>query len=224
LGHDFARSDIGVLEPRVPAELVETRHSALRSHDEWQNEALVADDLSGQQADHVEVSGCTLRGVRMTGARLEQLRLVDVLAFDCELSGALLTEASLRRVEFRNCRMSGVVIADTKLRDVRFRDCKLDDTNFRFVKAEKVVLDDCSLVATDFTEASSGASAFWSCDLRRAVFTKASMAGTRFAGSMLEELTGASALREVIVGTDQVLPLALGVFGDLGIVISDETP
>ena len=163
-----------------------------------------------------------LRGVRFTGTRLEHLRLADVLAVDCELSGAIVTEATLWRVEFRSCRMSGLVISDTKLRDARFRDCKLDDANFRFAKGERVVFDGCSLVEADFSEATLAASAFSGCDLRRAVFTKASMAGTRLAGSTVDELTGAGSLRGVIVGTDQVLPLALGVFGDLGIVIRDE--
>jgi hypothetical protein len=54
------------------------------------------------------------------------------------------------------------------------------------------------------------------------VFTKAAMAGTPLGGSTLDELKGAAALRGVVVGTDQVLPLALGLFRDLGIVISDE--
>ncbi|MDQ1467233.1 MAG: hypothetical protein QOH10_1648, partial [Actinomycetota bacterium] len=68
------------------------------------------------------------------------------------------------------------------------------------------------------------ASVFSGCDLSRAVFTKAAMVGTRLAGSTLDGLKGASALRGVVVGSDQVLPLALGLFGDLGIVINDDGP
>lgn len=222
VAHEPARSSVEVLEPRFAAPLTETRHAALSAHDEWRSEQVEADDLTGQHADHVEITGSVLRGVRLTGAGLEHLRLVDVLAVDCELSGAIVSESSLRRVEFRNCRMSGLVISDSKLRDVRFRECKLDDANFRFVKAERVVLDSCSLAAADFTEAAFTSSAFSGCDLRAAVFTKAAMTGTRLAGSTLDELKGASALRGVVVGTDQVLPLALGLFGDLGIVIRDD--
>jgi uncharacterized protein YjbI with pentapeptide repeats len=213
-----------VSEPRLAAALAEVAHESLQSGDEWQNERVESGDLVDADADRVEITGCALRGVRLTGSRLEHLRLIDVLAVDCELSGAILTEATLWRVEFRNCRMSGLVISDSKLRDVRFRECKLDDANFRFVKAERVELDGCSLVEADFTESTFQGSAFLACDLRRAVLTKASMRGTRLAGSNVEELIGAGALRGVIVGTDQVLPLALAVFADLGIVVRDDDP
>jgi uncharacterized protein YjbI with pentapeptide repeats len=203
--------------------LTVTRRDTVLAHDEWQNERIEG-DLSAQIADHVEITGCALHGVRFTGARLELLRLVDVVAVDAELSGALITESSLQRTEFVNCRMSGLVTSDSKLRSVCFRDCKLDDANFRFVKAERVVFDGCSLVNADFSGAVFTSSAFAGCDLRTAEFSNASLKGTRFAGSTLEGLRGASSLRGAVIGTDQVLPLALGVFADMGIAISDERP
>jgi uncharacterized protein YjbI with pentapeptide repeats len=215
------RSGPQPLPPRLSEPLTDARHESLDPRAEWDNER-VEGDLSGQIADHVEITACALRAVRLTGARLENLRLVDVLAVDCELSGAIVTEASLQRVEFVNCRMSGLVISDAKLRHVHFHDCKLDDSNFRFVKAEQARFDGCSLVDADFSNAAFTASAFAFCDLRTAEFSKAAMKGTRLAGSNLEGIRGASSLRGVVVGTDQVLPLALGVFADLGIVIDDD--
>ena len=215
------RSSLQPFAPRLPEPLSPARHEAVHPRDEWQNERIEG-DLSAQVADHVEISGCELHGVRFTGARLELLRLVDVLAVDSELSGAVVTESSLQRVEFVNCRMSGLVMSDSKLRSVRFRDCKLDDANFRFVKAERVVFDGCSLVNADFTAAAFASSAFAGCNLRTAEFSKASLKGTRFAGSTLDGLRGASSLRGAVIGSDQVLPLALGVFSDMGISISDE--
>jgi len=113
------------------------------------------------------------------------------------------------------------VISDTKLHHVSFRDCKLDDANFRFASGST----SCSTAARSSKPTSPKrsftSSALTGCDLRRAVFEKASLAGTRLSGSTLDGLRGAGSLRGVVVGTDQVLPLALGVFGDLGIVISD---
>ena len=209
------------LPPRLSEPLTDARHETLDPRVEWDNERIEG-DLTGHIADHVEITASALHGVRLTGARLENLRLVDVLTVDCELSGAIITEASLQRVEFVNCRMSGLVISDTKLRHVRFRDCKLDDANFRFVKAERAAFDGCSLVDADFSNTAFTSSAFAGCDLRTAEFSKASMKGTRLAGSNLEGLRGASSFRGAVVGTDQVLPLALGVFADLGIVIDDE--
>jgi len=96
---------VAVSEPRLAASLAEVAHDSLQDGDEWQVERVESDDLTGVEADRVEISGCALRGVRLTGSRLEHLRLVDVLAVDCELSGAMLTESTLWRVEFRNCRI-----------------------------------------------------------------------------------------------------------------------
>ena len=57
VAHEPARSSVEVLEPRFAAPLTETRHAALSAHDEWQSEQVEADDLTGQHADHVEITG-----------------------------------------------------------------------------------------------------------------------------------------------------------------------
>ena len=100
-----------------------------------------------------------------------------------------------------------------------FVGCKLDDTNLRFARAERLRFDDCSLVGADCYEATLTGTEFEACDLTNAEFSKATMVGARLAGSTLERVRGASSLAGAIVTTDQVLPLALGVFADLGIVV-----
>jgi len=201
--------------PRVRSGLPRRVRSDLVPYDECHDERLVDTDLTGD----VEIAGCELRGVRITGADLERLRLVDVVLVDCELSGATLYESSLVRVELRNCRAAGLVIAQAQLTDVVFLECKLDDANLRFVRAERVRFDDCSLVGADCYEATCAATSFSNCDLTNAEFSNATMVGVRLEGSRLDTVRGASSLAGAIVTTDQVLPLALGVFADLGIVV-----
>jgi uncharacterized protein YjbI with pentapeptide repeats len=207
------------MAPRLPASLTEVARSDLDPYDEWRDERVAGADLAARIAGHVEISACELRNVRLTGAHLERLRLIDVLLVDCELSGALLHESSFLRVELRNCRATGLVVAQAKLAHVRFVDCKLDDANFRFARAGQIVFDRCSLVGADFYDAEFTTTVFSGCNLTNAEFSKASMAGARLAGSRLEAVRGAGSLAGAIVATDQVLPLALGVFADLGIVV-----
>jgi hypothetical protein len=60
------------------------------------------------------------------------------------------------------------------------------------------------------------------CDLRGSDFSKASVPGLRLGGSQLEGVRGAMSMGGVVVGGDQVLPLALSMFGDLHIEIEND--
>src|SRR5690348_4987901 len=60
---------------------------------------VVGDDL-----EDVELTRCTLDGLRLTAVSLRRARLVDVVLRDCELSGADLHEAQLTRVRIERCR------------------------------------------------------------------------------------------------------------------------
>jgi uncharacterized protein YjbI with pentapeptide repeats len=82
-----------------------------------------------------------------------------------------------------------------------------------------VLLDGCSLAHADLTGVTMKAAAIVDCDLRAGDVTKARLAGARLNGSTIEGLRGAGALRSVVIGTEQVLPLALAIFADLGITI-----
>jgi uncharacterized protein YjbI with pentapeptide repeats len=100
--------------------------------------------------------------------------------------------------------------------------CKLDDANLRFTNCERVRLEDCSLARADLTGMTMKAGAVVDCDLRAGDVTKAKLTGTRLTGSKIEGLQGAGALRGVVIGTEQVLPLALAIFADHHITIDDD--
>ncbi len=217
-----AREFPAPLAPEPPSEPLTREHSEISSHDEWEDERVVGADFSGQVADRVRLTRCELHRVVLTGAQLRGLALVDVLAVDCEFSGAFLHEAQLQRVELRNCRMTGVVVTRSNLSHVRLADCKLDEANFRVARADHVLMSDCSLIDADFYEAVLTKSALDGCDLRGSVFSKASVPGLRLVRSQLEGVRGAMSMGGVVVGGDQVLPLALSMFGDLRIEIEND--
>jgi uncharacterized protein YjbI with pentapeptide repeats len=209
--------------PEPPSAPRVAEHSTVSSRDEWEDEQVSEADLAGQAAEHVRLTRCELHRVVLTGAQLRDLTLVDVLAVDCELSGAFLHEAQLRRVELRNCRMTGVVLSQAKLSHVRLVECKLDGANLRLVQGDHVEMTDCSLVEADFYEAVLEKSALAGCDLRASDFSKASVRGLRLEGSNLEGVHGAMSMGGVVVAGEQVVPLALSLFGDLHIEIRNES-
>jgi uncharacterized protein YjbI with pentapeptide repeats len=213
------------LSPERPSEPIEAEHSGVSSDEEWEDERVFDADLTGQVADRVRLTRCELHRVALTGAQLRGLTLVDVLAVDCELSGAFLHEAKFQRVELRNCRMTGVVMSQSNLKHLRLVECKLDGANLRLTRADHVQMSDCTLVDADFYEAVLTNSVLDGCDLRGSAFSKAAVRGLRLGGSKLDGVRGATSMGGVVVAGDQVLPLALSLFGDLGIDIeNDDSP
>ena len=88
--------------------------------------------------------------------------------------------------------------------------------------SKQVVFDHCSLVNADFYGATLTTTAFDSCDLTNAQFSKASAGGARLIGSTLDGVRGATALSGVVIGGEQVLPMALSMFTELGITIEND--
>jgi uncharacterized protein YjbI with pentapeptide repeats len=175
-------------------------------------------------ASESEVVGSRLRSVRFTGAELDRSRLVDVILEDCELSGVTVEEAVLVRVEFVRCRMSGLIGAGLKAQDVRFVDCKMDAANFRMATWERCEWVDTDAHEADFYAGTVAGCAFRRCDLRGVELSKADCARLVLNGSVLDGIRGADALRGCVIGSDQIVPLALALFGVLDIRVDDEVP
>jgi hypothetical protein len=62
------------------------------------------------------------------------------------------------------------------------------------------------------------------CDLARADFAKAKLTGAVLHRSRLDGVRGADALRGVVIGSDQMLPLSASLLAALGIVVDDDHP
>jgi hypothetical protein len=107
--------------PHLDDDLTPLVASELFDETDWTT-ARVSGDVTDQRAAGVDIASCHITGMRLTGARIERLRVVDTVFEMCELSGAILHEAVLTRVEFRNCRLSGATLAGARL-----TRCRLDD-------------------------------------------------------------------------------------------------
>jgi uncharacterized protein YjbI with pentapeptide repeats len=210
--------------PRLASERTVVEHDSLVDEDEWLGETVAGADLARTSAEHVRIVGTELRGVTLTAANLHRCTLTDVRLVECELSGAMFTESQWLRVEVVNCRMSGVVVSQSRLRHVRFAENKLDGADFRIVSSERVVFDQCALPDADFYDARLQSVDFDRCDLRRAHMSGVVARELRLHGSQLEGLRGAASLRGASITFDQVFPLALGLFNELGITVTGDDP
>jgi uncharacterized protein YjbI with pentapeptide repeats len=215
-----ARS-VALLRPRLARDLAAVESGDLVDDLDWDG-VEVAGDFSGQMGRAMEITGSRISGARFTGSNLDRVRIRDTVIESCDLSGARLVEAALVRVEFRVCRMSAIDLAGARLSDVLFTETKLDHANFSMASGERVRFDHAHLEASSFYAAKVADAQFFDCDLTATELSKSDLPGVRLHGSTLEGLKGAGDLHGAVIDSGQVLPMALGVFGALGIEIDDD--
>ena len=127
----------------------------------------------------------------------------------------------MTRVEFRSCRLSGLQAPTGTFSDVGFVDSKLDGGNCRMTTWTRAELIDSDLSDSDFSSAALPGSHVLRCNLTAAQFSKSDLTGSRIVGSKVDGLRGAESLRGVTIGSDEVIPVALAIFGALGIAVDD---
>jgi uncharacterized protein YjbI with pentapeptide repeats len=212
--------ELGRRLPRLDEEALTPWHE-LVDEDDLLDIALDG-DFAGAEISLLTVRQSRVDGAAFTGARLVRASFVDCVIAGSEWSGAELEDCRFERVEFRRCRMSGVQGHGSRFTDVAMLDCQVDGANFRMSVWERGELRDSHFVDSDFYAASLPGSRVHGCDLTNVDFSKCDLSGSRLQGSRLEGIRGGDALLGVSIGSDQLIPTALAVFGALGISVDDD--
>jgi uncharacterized protein YjbI with pentapeptide repeats len=207
--------------PRLPPELPSESNLRLTAGSEI-NHITVQGDFSDCDLEGLLVEDSHIVRSSFTAADLNRLRLVDVLVEGSDFSGADMEEASFTRVTFSGCRMSGALLPRAQMQDVTFSEVRLDRVNFRMIGGERVVFDHVNLERGEFYSAHLKYARFFDCDLSGADVSQVKLPGARFHGSVLSDIKGSEYLRDVVIDSAQVLPLAQGVFGGLNIRVEDD--
>jgi uncharacterized protein YjbI with pentapeptide repeats len=215
----MATKATGRVRPRVDEDLAPENPSLL-------DEARVTDvaivgDYTGLDIERAEVVTCRLERALFIRSQWTRGRIEDCLAIGCDFSGAVWEECTFTRVEFQGCRFSGLQ-AQSLFKDVGFFDCKIDGANLRMSDWQSAEFQNCDLSDSDFYGAKLPGTRFDRCDLSGLQLAKADLNGARLQGSTIQGIKGGDGLRGVSIGSDQVLAVALAVFGDLGISVDDE--
>ncbi|MEO6120941.1 MAG: pentapeptide repeat-containing protein [Acidimicrobiales bacterium] len=173
-------------------------------------------------ADILDVAASTVVGVRLAGAAFRRVSITDTVFDRCDLSGVLLGTASLSRVELRDCRLSGLNLGGAQLTDVRLVGCRMDGASLRMASGQHLCFEDCGMAGSDFTGATFARARLFDCDLTGAVFSQARLDGARLHGSTLEAIIGGGALRGVVIGSGQLLSMAMLALAAMGVRIDDD--
>jgi hypothetical protein len=89
-------------------------------------------------------------------------------------------------------------------------------------QGDRVVFDDVNLQGADFYAVHLTSARFFDCDMSGAEVSQAILPRARLHGSSLSDIKGGEYLRDVVIDTSQVLPLAVQVFRALEIRVEDE--
>ena len=206
--------------PRLPSDLFSELN--LRLPRDVRSITRPSRDLPDGDFEGLQVEDSRIVRSSFTAADLHRLRLTDVVVEGSDFSGADMEEASFTRVTFSDCRMSGALFPRARLRDVTFSGVRLNQVNFRMIEGERVVFDHVNLRQGEFYSAQLKEVCFFDCDLSGADLSQVKLPGARFHGSELSDIKGGEYLRDVVIETAQILPLAYGVFAALNIRVEDD--
>ncbi|WP_165485449.1 pentapeptide repeat-containing protein [Protofrankia symbiont of Coriaria ruscifolia] len=171
----------------------------------------------------VELTNSLLRSARLTGRTFRRLHCRNVVFDGCDLSGVILHGSKMNAVEFHRCRLSGMVFGGARLADVLFSNCKMDVVNLRMVEGRFLEFRESDLRELDLYGASITNLRIHDSDVSSADLSTSSLAGdVRLHGSRLRELKGTESLTGAVIGTEQLMDVAMMLFAASGITVDDE--
>lgn len=176
-------------------------------------------DLSGREAEAVELARCGFRAADLSGSVLAQLTMTDCLVQTSNWANVRSDGGAIRRVIFDESRMTGFTVTNGRLADVAFDQCRLDLSGWRFTGFDSVRFTGCNLTGADFTNADLRGARFTGCDLTGAQFHHATMDGARFRRCELAGIAGITSWRGAVVHPDDLPALSYTLAGGLGITI-----
>jgi uncharacterized protein YjbI with pentapeptide repeats len=174
--------------------------------------------------DQVALEQARLLDADLSGQTIKGLRLIDVAVERGNLANLVAPEPSLRRVTLTGARMTGVQWTRGSITDVVFRDCRIDLATFAGTTFERVVFEGCMLAQAEFREALLRSVRFEHCDLTEADLTGLRIDGCELRSCTLDGLAGAERLRGAAMPWGDIVGHA-GLFAAaLGIRLLDEQP
>jgi uncharacterized protein YjbI with pentapeptide repeats len=227
---DQVRGRTGVRAVRAPAkpkpppslDLAVTPDHRLENEGTYRRLGYFDIDLSGCEAESVEVEQCRFRNADLSTASLDRSRFTDCLFENSNLANLRTSGCALIRVRLSVSRMTGFTWTDGRVKDVTFDECRLDLSGWRFTGFNTVTFNNCNLTRADFSGADLTGARFVGCDLTGAQFSQAKMAGARFVDCVLAGIGGLTSWEGAVVRAHDLIALSYELARALGIRIDNE--
>lgn len=173
-------------------------------------------DLIGRILPGFRVSGSRLDTVRLTSAEIEGAQFTDVIMTGSDLSNAGMHRTHWTRVECKDSKLVGVRANESSWRDVLVEDCVADALQLQQSRCQRVRFSRSRLRGALFNGTDLTGAVFDGCDLREADFSSAVLSGADLRRSNIEHIRiGPEQLQGVTLTQDR----ALYVIGILGVTV-----
>jgi uncharacterized protein YjbI with pentapeptide repeats len=188
----------------------------------WEDVIVVETSLTGIDARALGFSDSEFDGTDLSGAKLQNLFLVDCALRRTNLANTVVRNGSMRRVTVAGSRLTGLQWTGGEVRESSFDECRGDMASFEASRLSHVSFSDCDLREADLRSTRMEAVRFERCDLTGADLRGARLERCEMRGCTLDGLRGADRLRGVAMPWDDILAAA-GVFaGEIGVRVLEE--
>jgi uncharacterized protein YjbI with pentapeptide repeats len=145
-------------------------------------------DLSERDASLLTLVESRLLHVDLTGARLQNATLRDIVVEEGSWANVRAANVTLRRLRFEGVRLTGADLGGASIEDATFMDCRIDLASFRAAKLARVRFERCRMEEADFQSATLASCLFEDCNLTRmslaeATFVRSELRGCDLAGA-----------------------------------------
>lgn len=163
------------------------------------------------------LEGIVARDVRLPGARLGRLGLLDCAFERCDLAGLDASSSSLVRAALTGCRLTGCNGREALLRDVVLRDCRMDLASLAGARMERVTFERCDLRELDLHAGRLHEVRLLGCDLSGAIFEETDCTRCELRDCTYTDLRGISGLAGTTIGWADAVELAPAFAAALGV-------
>ena len=168
-------------------------------------------------AGNMRLLDCLVSRTTFEQTRCDRCAFIDSTMDDVRWIGAGFADSEWRDTTVSKSLGAGVDLTGSSLLRVTFTDCKLQTVNLRGAKLKEVTFDRCAITELDVMDASLTKVTFRDCTIADLDLTNARLDGTDFRTSALDVRRGHLALSGAIIELEQLLALAPGIAGALGI-------
>jgi uncharacterized protein YjbI with pentapeptide repeats len=166
------------------------------------------------------LEGVLARDLRLPGARLGRLGMLDCGFERCDLAGLDAAESSLVRTTLTGCRLTGGNGREALLRDVVLRDCRMDLAALRDARMERVTFERCDLRELDLQGARLHEVRLLGCDLSGAILEGTDCTRCELRECKYADLRGISGLAGATIAWPDAIELAPAFAAALGVHVA----
>lgn len=179
------------------------RPGASLSSVELEDADLEGRDLTGLQVLEGRWSGIGLANVNVTDARFTEMQFVRVTTYNLRAR-----KAAFRECDVTDSRLGSADFFAATLSTVRFAHCKIGYLSFSEARLSDLLFEDCTIDEIDFTAAKVDRVAFVKSTAQTLNVATPSARDLDLRTLRIEQLTGTSSLRGVIIDNEQLIQFA----------------